>query len=55
MGKQINYKAFIYGGVAIMGLGSVFMTLVSLPMGMAILAAGLGWFAIGLANRQPGQ
>ena len=49
--KKMNYKVFISGGLALIGLGVVFMAAVNLAMGIVFIAAGISWLAIGIVNR----
>ena len=49
--KKINYKVFIPGGTALIGLGVVFMAAVNLAMGIVFIAAGISLLAIGIVNR----
>ncbi len=49
--KKINYKVFIPSGIAIIGLGIVFMAAVHLVMGIVFIAAGISLMTIGIANR----
>ncbi|MCK5714625.1 MAG: hypothetical protein KAH64_01580 [Nitrosomonadaceae bacterium] len=49
--KKINYTVFISGGLALIGLGIVFIAAVNLAMGLVLIAAGTLWFAIGIAKR----
>ncbi len=49
--KKINYKVFIPGGLALIGLGVVFMPAVNLVMGIVFIAVGISWLAIGIVYR----
>ena len=49
--KEMNYKVFIPGGLALIGLGVVFMAAVNLAMGVVFIAVGISWLAIGIVNR----
>ena len=49
--KKIHYKVFIPAGLAIIGLGVVYMAAVNLVMGIVFIAAGISLMSIGIANR----
>ena len=49
--KKVNYRVFIPGGLALIGLGVVCMAAVNVVMGIVLIAAGISWLAIGIAKR----
>ena len=49
--EEINYQAFFHLGFVWIPVGVVFMITVNPALGMAFLALGVSYIAIGLANR----
>ena len=49
--KKTNYKVFIPGGLALTGLGVIFLAAVNVALGIVFIAAGISWLAIGIVNR----
>ena len=45
--KKVNYKVFIPGGLAFVGLGVIFMAAVNLVMGLVLITVGISWLIIG--------
>jgi hypothetical protein len=50
--KKINYRVFIWVGIAFMGLGIIFMLAVNTVVGIALLAVGLGNWAVGVSGKK---